>query len=259
MNDDFSVPDGDIILRTQSLPNRHFRVHKLVLSLASSVFKDMFGMPQPEPDASTVDTEVVDVTDPPQALDLILRLIYPIPPPIVNNLDLLVEGLVITDKYNIAGARARLRMRLAKFVNEDPLRAYAIASRFGFDEEAERASSLTTGIYLPALTDLPDDLKHISAPAYHKLIRLHERYRNEIEDAVDAVLFEPACLECKVAKALAEPRMRTKLVRIFCRGTPITVAAYIRELGIVCKAACMTKFVEGVAVKLGGKNAIILP
>jgi len=260
MNEEFNVPDGDIILRTQGPPNHHdFRVHKLVLSLASPFFRDMFGIPQPRQDALNVEIEVIDVTDPPRGLDLVLRLIYPFPPPNVDSLDLLVEGLVITDKYNIEGARARLRESLRKFIKETPLRVYAIAARFGFDEEAEAAASLTTGVFLPSLTDLPNDLnlKYVSAPVYHKLIVLHEKHRDEIEDAIDAVLFEATCLECKVAKALAEPRMRRKLVRIICRGVPMSVAACIQEFGITCRAACMTKFVEGVAVKLGSNNTVI--
>ena len=259
MDEEFDVPDGDIILRARGAPNhRDFRVHKLVLSLASPVFRDMFGIPQPRLNALNDDIEVVDVSDPPLGLDLALRLIYPFPPPTVDNLDLLVEGLVITDKYNMGGARARLRESLKRFVKEAPLRVYAIASRFGFDEEAEASSSLTTGIFLPALADLPNDFRYVPVPIYHKLIVLHEKHRDEIEDVVDAVLFEPACLECKVAKALAEPRMRTKLVRIICRGVPISVAACIQELGVVCKAACMTKFVEGVVVKLGDKSTTII-
>jgi len=188
----------------------------------------MFGIPQPRSDTSNVDVEVIDVTDPPQGLDLVLRLIYPFPPPNVDSLDLLVVGLIITDKYSIEGARARLCEPLKIFIKETPLRVCAITARFGFGEEAESAASLTTGVFLPALTDLPDDpnLKYISAPAHHKLIAFHEKHRDEIEDAIDAVLFEPGCLECKVAKALAEPGMKTKLVRMICRGVPISVVGW---------------------------------
>ena len=262
MNDEFNGPDGDIILRTQGSPNRDFRVHKLILSLASPVFKDMFGIPQPRSNGSRAngeaDIDIVDVTDPPQALELVLRFIYPFPPPDVNSLDLLVEGLFIADKYLIESARARLRGRLTKFVNEAPLRVYAIASRFGFDEEAEAASSLTTTCYLPALTELPEDLKYIPTTAYHKLIVLHAKHREFIEDVIDNILFEPGCMECKVAKALAESRMRTKLVRIICSGKQTTVASCIGELGITCKGNCMMRFVECVATKLAGKNTAVL-
>jgi hypothetical protein len=260
MDEEFSVPDGDIILRARGSPNhRDFRVHKLVLSLASLVFRDMFGIPQPRLNVPNVDIEVIDMTDPPRALDLVLRLIYPFPPPKVDNMDLLIEGLVITDKYDMGGARARLREPLNRFIKEAPLRVYAIASRFGFDEEAEAASSLTTDIFLPALAndDLPDDFKDVPASIYHKLIVLHEKHREEIEDAIDAVLFLPICPVCKLAKALAEPRMRTKLVRIICQGVPMSVAVCVQELGVVCEAACMKKFIEDVIVGLGNKNAVI--
>ena len=260
MDLEFNAPGGDIILRTQGSPSHDFRAHRAFLSYASPFFADMFSLPQPGSDGSgEAGLGVVDVTDPPRALVLILKLIYPCLPPDIDNLDLLVEALVVADKYNIESSRAKLRKELTKFTNEAPLRVYAIASRFGFDEEAEAASTLTTTRYLPALTDLPDDMKYVPVSSYHKLVVLHAKHRDSIEDAVDGVLFEPACLECKVAKALAEPRMRTKLVRIICRGTPIKVASCIGELGIVCKGTCMVKFVEGVVVKLGDKNTVIRP
>ena len=260
MNDEFSGPDGDIILRAHGPPSRDFRVHKLVLSLASPVFRDKFSVPQPK-SRGEADITVVDVTDPPRALELILRLIYPSPPPDIESLDLLVEALVIADKYLIEGARAGLRVRLTNFTNEAPLRVYAIASRFGFDKEAEAASSLTTTIHLPALAELPDDLKHIPTPVYHKLIVLHAKHREYIEGVIDDVLFEPACVECKAVKGLAESRMRMKLVRIICEsGKPITADPQcVGGLGIACKGTCTVKFVENVAAKLGGKNTITRP
>ena len=260
MDDDFDGPDGDIILRTQGPPDRDFLVHKLILSLASPVFKDMFCVPQPKSNASNGEIDVVDITDPPRALDLILKLIYPFPPPKVDDLDQLVQGLIIADKYNIEGARARLRDPLNKFMREEPLRVYAIATRFGLEEEAEAAASFTTGIYLPGLapSKLPGDLAHIPAPAYHKLVMLHEKHRHAIEDVVNEVQFEPSCTACKVVKELVEPWLRTKLVRIICRGTSISVAACAQEMANnSCRGTCMAKFVTDVVVKLGRKNTVI--
>jgi hypothetical protein len=86
---------------------------------------------------------------------------------------------------------------------------------------------------------------------------LHEKHCDEIEDAIDAVLFLPICPACKLVKALAEPRMRTKPVRIICQGVPIRVAACVQELGIVCDTVCMKNFIEDVIVGLGNKNAVI--
>lgn len=258
MSSEFGPPDGDIIIRTQGVSPRDFKLHKLVLSLASPVFRDIFSLPQPISDVSRADIEIVDVTDPPEALDLVLRLIYPqFTPPNVENLNLLVEGLVIADKYDIGRARTELRSRLSKFAKENPLRVYAIAFRFGFEEEAEAAFSLTAGICLPALVDLPDDLKYIPATVYHKLVRLHEMRREEIEDAVNGVPFEAGCPECKWAKALAESTLRTKLVRTICRSEPVRVAGCIEQLGICCRGTCLRKFVDSVVAKLGSNNAVV--
>jgi len=77
----FDALDADIILRALGPPKRDFRVHKLILSLASPVFKGMFSLPQPALDGSRESTvagiEIVEVTDPAGALDIILRMIYP--------------------------------------------------------------------------------------------------------------------------------------------------------------------------------------
>ena len=73
------------------------------------------------------------MSGPPHALDLTLRLTYPFPPPKVNSLVLLVDGLTIADKHQIEGVQGRLREFLHRFVGESPLRMYAIVSGFRFD------------------------------------------------------------------------------------------------------------------------------
>jgi len=114
-DENFDAPDADIILRALGPPIRDFRVHKLLLSLASPVFKDMFSLPQPALDDSGESTvakaEVVEVTDPTEALEIVLRMIYPFNSPSLNgNFNTLVECLVITDKYEIKGAKSRLQV-----------------------------------------------------------------------------------------------------------------------------------------------------
>ena len=259
MSDEFNVPGGDIILRTQGSPNRDFKVHKLVLSLASPIFRDMFSIPQPRSNPPDVDIEVVDVADPPQALDLILRLIYPFRSPKVDSLNLLVEGLIIADKYNIEGARDRLRESLHKFIKEEPLRAYAIASRFGFDEEMDIAAPLTTNINLPSLTNLPDDFSYVPAQAYHKLVVFHVEYRTEIETIINSVTLTLGCAECASAGLFFSCWIRTKLVEIVCRGVPKTVSVCAQDLRNSCIGTCVTKFVQDVVARLGSKNRVIRP
>lgn len=176
----FNWSDGDVILRcTHGSDSRDFRLHKLFLSFASPVFKDMFKLSQPSSVAAS-DIDVVDVIDPPTILELLLRFIYPCPPPVIDNLALLTEVLVLADKYDVEAARARLRPSLAEFAKTEPLRVYAIACRLGLEEEKKTASSYTTSIDLSTLAQLPDEFKSVSAMEYQRLIRLHARYRKEV-------------------------------------------------------------------------------
>ena len=119
--------------------------------------------------------------DPPRAVELILRLIYPSSaPPVLDNLAIISEALNIAKAYKIEVAQSRLRSSLMEFVKMEPLRVYAIACRVGFWDEMRIASTNTLSIHLPGLTKLPDEFKLIPATEYHRLIRLHTRYRKEV-------------------------------------------------------------------------------
>ena len=192
MNSDdiFNWPDGDVILRsTRGTASRDFRVHKLILSLASPVFKDMFKIPQPLSEVAEAD--IVDLVDPPRAVELILRFIYPFPPPRIDNLTLLSEVLALTDKYDIEAARSQLRVSLLGFARSEPLRVYAIAYQLGFEGEMKIASSYAMSINLPELAELPDEFRSIPATAYHHLILLHTRHRKKPKPVVTRPLRIP--------------------------------------------------------------------
>jgi len=185
----FNWPDGDVILRaTHGTESRDFRIHKVFLSYSSPVFRDMFSIPQPSL-APSNGVDVVDVTDPPRALELVLRFVYPsVDPPAIENLATLSEALVVADKYDIKVARSRLRPSFKEFATTEPLKAYAIACRLGLEDEMKTASSHTTSIHLPGLTELPDEFRLIPATEYHRLILLHSRYRKEVEAIADLAM-----------------------------------------------------------------------
>ena len=181
----FEWDDADVILRaTHGTDTRDFRVHKVLLSLTSPVFKDMFGLPQPPSEPSAIHT--IDVADPPRALEIILRFIYPAADtPMVSDLVLLSEVLIVADKYDIAVARPRLRRSFEELAKTEPLKVYAIACRLGYENEMKIASSHSTSIHLPSLTELPEEFESMSAAQYHRLIHFHERYREAVADIVD--------------------------------------------------------------------------
>ena len=102
----FATDDRDIILRAGPEPDsKHdLRVHKLIISLAFPVFKDMFAFPQP-PDRTRVeepDIPIVDVPDRPKVLDATRRFIYlGVEPPKISDLPTLSTLLSAADKCNI--------------------------------------------------------------------------------------------------------------------------------------------------------------
>ena len=77
----------------------------------------MFTIPQP-PSTDLNPVDVVAVADPPQALELILRFMYPSrASPVVDDLTVLSEALVLADKYDIDVARGSSLMGFVSVVS----------------------------------------------------------------------------------------------------------------------------------------------
>ncbi|KAG8701545.1 hypothetical protein FRC09_005296 [Ceratobasidium sp. 395] len=133
---------GDTILR--SLDGIDFRVHSVVLSLASPVLADMFRL-------GTQQT-TVNVAEASDMLDFLLKFIYPGPPPPVSFFEVLEKGLHLADKYQLEGMKLHLRERLSLKSSpvsaySNPLRALAFACAHGLTEEASLAASIAFESY----------------------------------------------------------------------------------------------------------------
>lgn len=191
----FTWPDGDVVLRTSGPNSRDFRVHRAALSLTSSIFRDMFGIPQP-PSASSDCVDIVDMPDSPQALELILRSIYPSPSPVITDLTLLSEALILADKYDIEVASPQLHPSLMEFARSEPLRVYAIATRWGFEDEKLRASLYARLSNLPGVAELPHEFEFIPPTAYDHLVDVQARYRKGIEDIARSMREQCSGISC---------------------------------------------------------------
>ncbi|KAL5512749.1 hypothetical protein ACEPAG_3015 [Sanghuangporus baumii] len=183
----FDDPRGDIILRTSD--NVDFRVFRIILDLASPVFRDMLSMPQPPlQDEGTVGTPVVSVSESSAALDIVLRFCYPIIQPQLDcdNMSVIAEVLHAATKYDIDAAiiqtRAAFRAR-AEASNENALAAYAIACSLKLEEEA-RAAAMA---YLkwPALSVSVPELASLPALDYHNLLDFHMRVCRAVGGLLD--------------------------------------------------------------------------
>ena len=171
LTDPFTTEDGDVILRAG--PDDTFRVHKLVLSLASTVFKDLFRTAQPDqPDRGQNGLPTIPITDPPESVDLLLRFIYPgVVPPTITDPARLSTLLGIADKYGVPTVLPVAKERLAdeKTLEGDPFGVYIVARRWGFSGVAKKAAR---GLTLPKVMASPSskDPQNFAGDDFFRLV-----------------------------------------------------------------------------------------
>jgi len=137
---DFNAPDADAILRSSD--EKEFRVHRLILSLASPVFQGMFGLPQSTNPPTQIPS--IDVPEHSDTLQPFIQYLYPRSHPKIPDISMWADLYTVADKYNVEMVTDLLRdMLIPRFLETSPLRVYALASYWGFEEEAKVASTKT--------------------------------------------------------------------------------------------------------------------
>ena len=137
----------DTILRAGQKPDstHDFHVHKLILSCASPIFRDTLTQPPHQAPIGHPDTPVIDVPDSPEAMDVVLRYIYPgAVPPKVNDLPTLTALFFVAERYKIAYMWPDLRNCLRRLLPSNPFPVYVLACRFGHSEVAKEAGRVLT-------------------------------------------------------------------------------------------------------------------
>ena len=178
----FDQAHADIILRSSDSVD--FRVHKTILWVASSVFKDMLCLPQPsqpKDDEYRDGLPVVMLEEDAKTLDFILRTIYPVRSPTIGGLDDLYPVFRTVQKYCFEAFEGFVEEQLNAALQQEPISVYAIACQYEFDYIAQRAAEAS--LALPLMTH-SQYLKNISGEQYSRLIQ----YRRDCADAVDKVL-----------------------------------------------------------------------
>jgi len=194
-----------------------FRVFKLLLTLSSPFFSDIFTLPQPppsvpgspyadevydldgtrSPDRRDRKIPVIQMAEDSETLRLFLGLCFPISVhPRQTKFTSLPQLQKVTEaavKFEMTSILTHLRQELlsAHFLESQPLRVFAVAYRYGWDPEARQAARYTlrqpwSGILFVA------ELEFISAATFY---RLQEYHRMCGEVASSRVLLQPALAE----------------------------------------------------------------
>ena len=125
----FDNPRADLVLRSSD--EVHFRVLKGILSVASTVFTDMFSIPSP-PSEHQDEIQVVPVSEDSTALDVALRHIYPVRFPKGDHLHYASILAEFARKYQVEALDEFITSYLKDSVECDPVGVYAIAAKYGY-------------------------------------------------------------------------------------------------------------------------------
>jgi len=163
----FDDPRADLVLRSSDGVN--FRVFKIILSLASSVFADMFTLPSPP--ASSDEPPVVMLPEDADTLDLALRHCYPIrSPEVVKQRDARVL-LEFARKYQVDLIEPSLTRFLTDTIESDPVGVYALAVAYECHDIAGKA--LRSSLRLPMYLLQSPELQYSTTEQYQALIHYH--------------------------------------------------------------------------------------
>ena len=167
------IPDANIIVRSSDQVN--FRVHKSVLAMSSSFFKDRLSLPQP-PDGELIDgIPVIQLSEDAGLLNSLISLLYPIAPFIPGSYETAFALLSACKKYNMASIQSYIRVEIKRGAFPAPagaeaFRAYAIASSMGLIPEMESAARLTLGRPM-TFGSLGEGLRSFKGRALYDLVR----------------------------------------------------------------------------------------
>ncbi|OAX40168.1 hypothetical protein K503DRAFT_688117 [Rhizopogon vinicolor AM-OR11-026] len=166
----FNNPDCDIILRSSD--GVDFHVFKLILSLVSPVFKDMFTLPPAESDSSV---PVISVKESSTTLNCLLLLCYPATIPTFNSLKGVEDVLKAAMKYDMVVVLTRAAdLVMAQFLSTNSLELYAMSCRIGWQDRIQAAATQTLKIkYLGRPSSAFAGMRSITALDYHKLLVYH--------------------------------------------------------------------------------------
>lgn len=209
-----------------------------------------------------MEEDTVAVSDPADALDIILKIIYPFASPSLDGrLDTLVECLVIADKYAIEGAISHLRDTLSRADPSECLQVYAIASRFGFADIVESTfRRIVSSVNITETTPLPEDFKFVPS-AHQELVKHRTKYLEVVVNAIERTPLQYSCISCPVRKHAEEEESKSKLAFLVKLGMLLMGSTCLQDWEMVfgsyecCLSDCLARFIstatENAAAALG--------
>ena len=161
--------DGDVVLRSSD--GQDFKVHSIVLREASPFFRDMFRLPKVS-GASAAYAPIL-MTETTNVLNDLLRWIYPTnTAPTVDRISHALDLLRAVEKLQIESHVVKRALNAYIVAQSHPLRAWALATRFGYAEARKDAVRKYLATDEDFMDDIPTEMEFVDAKAYMQLVRV---------------------------------------------------------------------------------------
>lgn len=180
----FDRVDADVILLSSD--NVEFWVFKVILSLSSPIFENMFWLGSSQKSHSETSLPTFEVSESSTTLDTLLRLIYPTTTPALRSYNDAKDFLRAVAKYNISDdalPRAK-ELIAAQYLEEHFLSIYALSCRYGWKDLAQRAAmeSLRLDV-LDRTVPYVEEMEDMTAATYRRLLLYHRACAAAAHDA----------------------------------------------------------------------------
>ena len=173
----FDTGDADLILKSSD--DAEFRVHKVIIFLASA--NHLCNIPV-ESDVDKL--PVIRVSENGVTLGTLVSMCYPVADVDFEDLSVFYQVLKAAMKYEMKKIIRILQVKLAHYIERDPLRIYFISIALGLNEEAIKSSKA----FALSSNDSADayvcEMEVVPAIAYHRLLK----YRYQCRAAVAKTL-----------------------------------------------------------------------
>ena len=153
-----------------------------------TIFEDLLSLPQP-PDSEIVDgLPVVQLFEDADLLNILVSLLYPIPPVTPSSYEKVFAFLAACQKYEMVSIQSYIRAEIERGTFPAPVEAeafgaYAKASSLGLIPEMENAAKLTLGQPM-TFESLGEVLRQFTGPALRELVRYRVDARHAAENQI---------------------------------------------------------------------------
>ncbi|KAG1881059.1 hypothetical protein F4604DRAFT_1922080 [Suillus subluteus] len=261
----FDNLDGDIILRS-TIDHVDFHTFKVILSLMSPVFKDMFTLPQNGLQSGASSVSVIPVAESSATLKSLLLLCYPAKTSTFDNLDNAKAVMEASKKYDMQEALNRaVDLVIVQFLPDHALELYALFCQFGLQDHAGIAATQALEIKdLGRPSHVFNGLRNITGFDYHRLLAYHQECgvaAQEVGKSLSSgdhhrILMCAACARDRVIYSASSwvneyvDKSGKELLIRPCESTLLESAYYIHAIikaieGTKCYV-CKYKLVEGI-------------